>query len=117
MHDGSSGEDRGGISRRGLLRVALGCGALALAGCATAKAAQATGGPTGPDKGKPPCEKFAYRIDAKACVACGSCEPECPQGAIAQSDAGYVIDEKACTRCGSCVQVCPVDCIVKTPTC
>ena len=46
------------------------------------------------------------------CISCGSCESECPEGAISEGDEIYVIDPKICTDCGSCVEVCPVDAIV-----
>ena len=51
------------------------------------------------------------------CIACGVCEPECPQGAISESDPVYVIDPEKCNECegldeNQCVSVCPVDCIV-----
>jgi ferredoxin len=46
------------------------------------------------------------------CISCGSCESECPEGAISEGNEIYVIDPKTCTDCGSCVEVCPVDAIV-----
>lgn len=45
------------------------------------------------------------------CVACGSCQPECPVGAISEGDSIYVIDAELCTDCGACVEVCPVNAI------
>ncbi|OGI49190.1 MAG: ferredoxin [Candidatus Muproteobacteria bacterium RBG_16_65_34] len=56
-----------------------------------------------------------------ACINCDVCEPECPNGAIAQGEAIYTIDPNQCTECvghfdePQCVQVCPVDCIVLDP--
>ena len=53
------------------------------------------------------------------CINCDVCEPECPNGAIAQGEEFYVIEPEKCTECvghydePQCVQVCPVDCIVK----
>lgn len=44
------------------------------------------------------------------CIACGSCEPECPVEAISPGDI-YVIDPDLCTDCGNCVEVCPSDSI------
>lgn len=44
------------------------------------------------------------------CIACGSCEPECPVEAISSGDI-YVIDPDLCTDCGNCVEVCPSDSI------
>ena len=54
---------------------------------------------------------MAYRIDENTCISCGSCEGECPVGAISQGDAAYEIDEDACIDCGSCAAVCPVEAI------
>jgi ferredoxin len=55
------------------------------------------------------------------CINCDVCEPECPNGAIAQGPEIYVIDPKKCTECvghfdtPQCVVVCPVDCIPVNP--
>ena len=53
------------------------------------------------------------------CINCGSCEPECPNKAIAQGDPIYTIGRELCTECvGSadsprCVEICPIEsCIV-----
>ncbi len=48
-----------------------------------------------------------------ACIACGACEPECPENAISMGAEIYVIDESKCTDDAKCVEVCPVDCILK----
>ena len=37
------------------------------------------------------------------CVSCGSCEGECPVGAISEGDGKYEIDADACVDCGACV--------------
>lgn len=56
-----------------------------------------------------------------ACINCDVCEPECPNGAIAEGPEIYVIDPEKCTECvghfdqPQCVQVCPVDCITLDP--
>ncbi|HQR52274.1 MAG TPA: YfhL family 4Fe-4S dicluster ferredoxin [Burkholderiales bacterium] len=56
-----------------------------------------------------------------ACINCDVCEPECPNGAIAQGEEIYVIAPALCTECvghyatSQCVEVCPVDCIVLDP--
>ena len=36
------------------------------------------------------------------CVSCGSCEGECPVGAISEGDGKYEIDADACVDCGAC---------------
>jgi len=54
---------------------------------------------------------MAYKI-TEECIACGACEPECPEGAISEGDEIYVIDPNLCTDCGSCAEVCPVDACV-----
>ncbi len=48
------------------------------------------------------------------CIACGACEPECPDGCISEGEEIYVIDPDCCTDCHSCVEVCPVDAIEGT---
>lgn len=55
-----------------------------------------------------------YKINDE-CIACGSCEAECPVEAISESDDGeiYVIDADVCTECGTCVDVCPTEAIVE----
>ncbi len=53
---------------------------------------------------------MAYKI-SEECLSCGSCESECPVGAISEGDAQYQIDADACISCGSCAGVCPVGAI------
>lgn len=48
---------------------------------------------------------MAYVIN-EGCVACGSCQPECPVEAISAGDI-YKIDPNLCTECGACADVCP----------
>ena len=52
---------------------------------------------------------MAYKINADECIACGSCESECPAEAISEKDGKYVIDADKCVDCGACAEVCPVD--------
>ena len=55
------------------------------------------------------------------CINCDVCEPECPNGAIAQGVEYYEIDPAKCTECvghfdtPQCREVCPVDCIPVNP--
>ena len=52
---------------------------------------------------------MAYTIDKETCIGCGTCEGECPVGAISVSDGKYAIDPDTCIDCGACAGVCPVD--------
>ena len=55
------------------------------------------------------------------CINCDVCEPECPNGAIAQGEEIYEIDPNKCTECvghfdtPQCIEVCPVYCIIPNP--
>lgn len=53
---------------------------------------------------------MAYVI-TDACISCGTCEGECPTGAISQGDSIYVIDAGACIDCGTCAGACPTGAI------
>ena len=44
---------------------------------------------------------MAYVI-SDDCISCGTCEGECPAGAISEGDGKYVIDADTCMDCGSC---------------
>ena len=44
-------------------------------------------------------------------ISCGTCEPNCPVGAISQGDTQYNIDADTCISCGSCAGNCPVGAI------
>ncbi len=53
---------------------------------------------------------MAYVI-SDDCIACGTCEAECPVGAIAMGDSHYQIDADTCMDCGTCAAACPVEAI------
>lgn len=53
---------------------------------------------------------MAHKISPDICIACGTCLPECPVGAISEGDV-YSIDPAACIDCGTCVGVCPTGAI------
>ncbi|MBR3057309.1 MAG: 4Fe-4S binding protein [Clostridiales bacterium] len=53
---------------------------------------------------------MAYVI-SDACLSCGSCEGECPVGAISQGDGKYEINPDLCLECGSCEAACPAGAI------
>ena len=46
-----------------------------------------------------------------SCISCGTCEGNCPVGAIAAGDGKYEIDADSCISCGSCAANCPVSAI------
>lgn len=54
-------------------------------------------------------------IISDECIACGSCEAECPNEAISEGAEIYVIDPDKCTECvgfydtQQCLDVCPVE--------
>jgi len=60
---------------------------------------------------------MAFRITDE-CIACGACEPECPNSAISEGDEYYVIEPDKCTECvgfydvQQCFEVCPVEAAV-----
>ncbi|MGP1458179.1 MAG: indolepyruvate ferredoxin oxidoreductase subunit alpha [Treponema sp.] len=54
---------------------------------------------------------MAYVIEAGKCTNCGTCEPECPVGAISESSDKRVIEADTCISCGACAAVCPTDAI------
>lgn len=55
---------------------------------------------------------MAMKIDPNACVNCGTCEPDCPVGAISEKNGCRVIDANACVSCGTCASECPASAIV-----
>ena len=54
--------------------------------------------------------QIAYVIN-DSCVSCGTCEGECPVGAIAAGDGKYEINPDTCVSCGTCAGVCPTGAI------
>ncbi len=54
---------------------------------------------------------MAHKI-SDACLACGSCLPECPVEAISEGNP-YTIDASKCTDCGACAETCPVEAIAQ----
>jgi ferredoxin len=63
---------------------------------------------------------MAYKI-TKDCIACGSCQAECPNGAISDGDTLSVINPEKCTECvgahtaSQCSAVCPQDACIPDP--
>lgn len=55
-------------------------------------------------------QEMAYVITDE-CVACGTCEEECPVDAISEGEDIFVIDEDECIDCGVCDDVCPIDAV------
>jgi ferredoxin len=55
--------------------------------------------------------RFAARIDASACDACGDCLERCYFGALTMGDESAVVDAEACMGCGLCQVVCPAGAI------
>ena len=53
------------------------------------------------------------RVINDDCVSCGTCEAECPVGAIAAGDDKYVIDADACVDLGGCRAACTTGAIVE----
>ena len=51
------------------------------------------------------------RVISDACVSCGTCEGECPVGAISQGDGQYVVNADECIDCGACEAACPTGAI------
>ena len=56
---------------------------------------------------------MAYRINKSQCVNCGTCEPDCPVGAISETDNARIIDEEKCISCGTCAGECPTSAIAE----
>lgn len=47
------------------------------------------------------------------CIACGTCQAVCPQGAI-EAGSCFVIRQENCLHCGRCAEECPVQAIRKS---
>ena len=56
-------------------------------------------------------DKTMARVISDECVSCGTCESECPAGAISQGDEHFVIDADTCVECGTCADACPMGAI------
>ena len=52
-----------------------------------------------------------YRVNKDRCVSCGTCEGECPIGALKFEDDFPVIDANLCAECGACADACPCEAI------
>ncbi|MDO5041863.1 MAG: 4Fe-4S binding protein [Peptoniphilus sp.] len=52
------------------------------------------------------------KIDESACIACGSCQGECPVDAIIEGPV-YTIEADKCIDCAACESQCPVGAITE----
>ena len=55
---------------------------------------------------------MAFKITDQ-CVNCGTCEPDCPVGAIVEKGDVRVIEADKCISCGTCAAECPAEAIVE----
>lgn len=56
--------------------------------------------------------KSVYSINLEKCISCGTCDVQCPQGAILISDIGkFSINYEKCISCGICFRDCPIDAV------
>lgn len=51
------------------------------------------------------------RVISDACISCGTCESECPVGAISMGSDHFQVNEDTCIDCGACESACPVGAI------
>lgn len=56
---------------------------------------------------------MAMKIDSNVCINCGSCEPDCPVGAISENSGHREIDASKCVSCGTCASICPASAIAE----
>jgi len=60
---------------------------------------------------------MAMTIDTNLCTACGTCETNCPTGAVKMKKGTYIIDPARCTECEGfaddpqCLMDCTADAI------
>jgi len=55
---------------------------------------------------------YVSRVDADACIGCGTCEDRCPMDAIQVGDEGTaIVDEALCIGCGVCTPTCEAEAI------
>lgn len=47
-----------------------------------------------------------------ACISCGICLTNCPQGCI-QDGQKYSIQQEHCLHCGLCLELCPADAVIR----
>ncbi len=50
-------------------------------------------------------------VKEEMCTGCGTCEEQCPAGAIALADGIASIDDDKCIRCAICHEACPEDAV------
>lgn len=73
------------------------------------------------DLGKSPIHRESFTIGkgeikpkgfhiGKDCIACATCQMNCPQQCISEGSP-FVINQEACLHCGLCFENCPVQCI------
>ena len=56
------------------------------------------------------CIRIMAYVIGDDCIACGTCQGECPVEAISEGEK-YSINPDLCTECGTCASVCPSEAI------